>query len=74
MMWGALWLAMRCWTVCLFVWLAGVSTFAFCFYKLQGALYMILPDPTDAESIVLYYTPFKTAFFVMFSIGIISQL
>jgi hypothetical protein len=74
MMWGALWLALRCWTVGLFVWLAGVSTFAFCFYKLQNALFMILPDPNDSAANLLYYTPFKTVFFIMFGLGLISVL
>ena len=72
MMWGALWLALRCWTVGLFVWLAGVSMFCFCFYKFQTALYMILPDPNDEASKLAYYTPFKTVFFIMAGMGILS--
>lgn len=72
MLWGAVWLALRCWTVGMFVWLAGISIFGFCFYKLQNALYIILPDPSDTIANTLYYNPFKTVFFIMFALGFMS--
>lgn len=67
-------MAIKHWGIGLWIWLLGVSTYCFCFYKFQQTIYLILPDistqwyPYYDQFMIIYYLQFG---FVLFSIGLL---
>lgn len=73
-MWYGFWIALRIFSVGLWLWLFGVSLICFCFYKFQQTLYFTLPNPTDPSSLLSYYQPFQNLFYIVFSFSVASSL
>lgn len=63
-------MGLKYWGIGLWIFIFGVSAYAFCFYKFQETVYLLLPDPvTDWLE---YYDPFMAVFYVQFSFVLIS--
>lgn len=56
----------------LWIWLLGVSTYCFCFYKFQQTVYLLLPDLVTQW--IGYYDPFMVVFYLQFSFVFISVI
>lgn len=44
------------------MWLAGLSTYCFCFYKFQQTVYLILPTWDEGQA--SFYTPFNVFYYI----------
>lgn len=63
-------MAIKHWGIALWIFLFGVSIYAFCFYKFQQTVYLLLPDIYTQW--IQYYEPFMIIFYIQFGFVLLS--
>lgn len=55
----------------LWIFLLGLATYVFCFFKFQQIVFLMLPDPSTDSTL---YTSFQTLYFVQLALVILAVI